>query len=289
MCVKADLLPVFTLDGYDTKQIGCFVTPISRTIKQFGQMSEAHLQDYYSIIVCCNGQIDVQLDAVSIAIKPSMVLCVGPGSVMRLELSTQATGWMIQFSSDFFNFKSFENQLGSYSCFQKNSYCLQSLSTAEMEQWQFHLQQMQQEYQEKGTKSIVVLKAYLNILLETLQRKTVKPQLSKKRTEKDRKIEVFEQLVNEQFATLKLPSEYAAAMFVSVNYLNRICQETRNLSSGAIIRNRIVLEAERLLLHTGNTVSEIAAALGFDSLSYFVTFFKKHKGLSPEQFRKRNT
>src|SRR5690606_8020737 len=105
MNLKAVQLPVFTLEEFDTRHIGCFVTPISRTVKQVVHMAEAHLQDYYSIIVCNNGQIEAHLDNVLLAVKTNMVLCIGPGSVMRFELSAQATGWMIQFSSDFFNTK----------------------------------------------------------------------------------------------------------------------------------------------------------------------------------------
>lgn len=289
MCEKAAFLPVFTLEGFDTKNTGCFVTPISRTIKHFEQMSYAHLQDYYSIVFCCNGQIDVLLENVTVNVQSNMVLCMGPGSVMRIELSVQAIGWMIQFSSDYINACLQKLPIESSVCFQKNKYCLQTLFASEMEHWQLHLQMMQQEYQTKENVGKVVLQSYLNILLESLKRKSISLQHVKKQTEKDRKIEVFETLVEARFKELKLPSEFAAAMFVSVNYLNRICQETRRQSSGEIIRQRIVLEAERLLMYTNQTVSEIAAVLGFESLSYFVTFFKRHKDYSPEQYRKQKT
>ncbi|WP_394803591.1 helix-turn-helix domain-containing protein [Niabella hibiscisoli] len=33
-------------------------------------------------------------------------------------------------------------------------------------------------------------------------------------------------------------------------------------------------------------MGEIAGQLGFESLSYFVTFFKKNAGVTPETFRR---
>ena len=52
-----------------------------------------------------------------------------------------------------------------------------------------------------------------------------------------------------------------------------------------MIRERILLEAKRLLVHSPQTVAEIAYQLNFEDTSYFGRFFKKHTGTTPEQFR----
>lgn len=289
MCIKAAVLPAFTLAGFDTKNIGMTVSPIGRTADTLHELEGAHRQLYYSILLCSNGTIDVTVDQLHIALNANNAICIGPGSVSSMSLSAQATGWMVQFSPDFILLPFAEKFDKAYSCFAQNSYCLHTLSKQEAINWQFYFHQMQREYQDNGHKGINVLRSYLSILLEMINRDVSEIKKIRKTTEKDRKLNVFEQLVEEKFSSQKLPSQYAAEMFVSVNYLNRICQETKGTSSGEIIRQRIALEAERLLNHTGKTVSEIAHELGFERLSYFVTFFKKHKGLSPEQYRKQNT
>ncbi|OJV53497.1 MAG: hypothetical protein BGO31_01110 [Bacteroidetes bacterium 43-16] len=289
MCIKAAVLPAFTLDDFDTKNIGMTVSPLGRTVKQLSGIEAAHRQLYYSIILCSKGTISISVDQLQIELQAGNALCIGSGSVSSMSLSAQASGWLIQFSPDFILLPFFEKLDRAYSCFAQNSYCLHTLSKQEMVNWQFYCHQMQREYLDNGSMAVSVLRSYLNILLEMINRNTDQARSIRKVTEKDRKLNVFEQLVEEKFSSQKLPSQYAAEMFVSVNYLNRICQETKGQSSGEIIRKRISLEAERLLCHTGKTVSEIAHELGFESLSYFVTFFKKQKGLSPEQYRKQNT
>jgi YesN/AraC family two-component response regulator len=53
-----------------------------------------------------------------------------------------------------------------------------------------------------------------------------------------------------------------------------------------LINEQIVLEAKRYLLATTNQVKEIADQLGYEDPSYFIRFFKKHTGHSPDTFRR---
>jgi len=59
-----------------------------------------------------------------------------------------------------------------------------------------------------------------------------------------------------------------------------------NESAGQLIRDRIILEAKRLLVNADINISEIAYRLNFKDNSYFTKFFKKSVGLTPEEFRK---
>jgi len=52
------------------------------------------------------------------------------------------------------------------------------------------------------------------------------------------------------------------------------------------INERLLKEAQSLLLHTGWSVADIANSLGFEYASYFNNFFKKHAGITPLAFRK---
>jgi AraC-like DNA-binding protein len=99
-------------------------------------------------------------------------------------------------------------------------------------------------------------------------------------------VQEFEQLIDKYFETKKLPSAYAELMHLSPNYLNKICKEETGQTASDLIRKRITIEAQRLLHYTNYSVKEIADKLGFDNYSYFVTFFKKQTGTTPEQFRK---
>jgi len=53
----------------------------------------------------------------------------------------------------------------------------------------------------------------------------------------------------------------------------------------AVVQERIILEAKRLLMYTDKSAKEIAYDLGYDDAAYFSNFFKKQSGLSPSDFR----
>ena len=73
---------------------------------------------------------------------------------------------------------------------------------------------------------------------------------------------------------------------VTPNYLNSVCKSISGKTAGEIIRNRIVLEAKRLLVNSQFTISQIAFELNFEDNSYFTKFFKSNAGISPLDFRK---
>lgn len=83
-----------------------------------------------------------------------------------------------------------------------------------------------------------------------------------------------------------MPKEYAALLYITPNHLNALCKDVLGLSAGEIIRNRVVLEAKRLLVNPGFSVGDVARELHFADVSYFVKFFKKYTDATPEVFRK---
>jgi AraC-like DNA-binding protein len=88
----------------------------------------------------------------------------------------------------------------------------------------------------------------------------------------------FQKLVDQHFRTLKLPKEYAGLLHVAPNHLNALCQEVIGKTAGDLIRDRILLEAKRLLTNADMTIGEIAYDLNFGDSSYFSRFFKKYEG-----------
>jgi len=66
------------------------------------------------------------------------------------------------------------------------------------------------------------------------------------------------------------------------------CQDLLGRSAGEVIRDRVLLEAKRLLTNAGMTATEIAYELNFQDNSYFNRFFKKYEGVTPDEFRRAN-
>src|SRR5690606_27633371 len=96
----------------------------------------------------------------------------------------------------------------------------------------------------------------------------------------------FQKLIEKHYRELRLPKDYADLLFVTPNHLNALCKSVTGMQAGELIRNRILLEAKRLLVNQDLSIAEISNELNFNDNSYFTRFFKKQIGLTPEEFRR---
>ncbi|MCP9750787.1 helix-turn-helix domain-containing protein [Ferruginibacter sp. HRS2-29] len=97
----------------------------------------------------------------------------------------------------------------------------------------------------------------------------------------------FQQLVEVHYKEKKLTKDYADMLHITPNHLNALCKRNSGIPAGEVIRERILLEAKRLLINAQMTIAEIALELNFADNSYFSRFFKKYAGVTPQTFRKQ--
>lgn len=72
---------------------------------------------------------------------------------------------------------------------------------------------------------------------------------------------------------------------MSYSYFSRYFKSAIGKSFTAYLNYVRLTEAEKLLLSTDKTVTEIAMETGFSSASYFISQFRQQKKVSPRQFR----
>jgi AraC-like DNA-binding protein len=61
----------------------------------------------------------------------------------------------------------------------------------------------------------------------------------------------------------KLTKDYAFMLYVTPNHLNSLSKDVTGKSAGELIRDRVLLEAKRLLVNAKLTIAGIAIELGF--------------------------
>jgi len=98
----------------------------------------------------------------------------------------------------------------------------------------------------------------------------------------------FNEILERNYTTVKQPSAYAQKLNISAPYLNECVKNTTGYSVSHHIQQRIILEAKRLLYHSGKSVKEIATELGFDDYPYFSRLFTKVTGMTALAFRNKN-
>ncbi|ACU63096.1 helix-turn-helix domain-containing protein [Chitinophaga pinensis] len=79
---------------------------------------------------------------------------------------------------------------------------------------------------------------------------------------------------------------YANQLGISPKRLNQVLKEVLNQTGIQLLHDRLILEAKRQIIHSENSIKEVAWLLGFRDRPYFSRFFKVHTGQTPEAFQK---
>ncbi|MBD2867652.1 AraC family transcriptional regulator [Paenibacillus arenilitoris] len=79
----------------------------------------------------------------------------------------------------------------------------------------------------------------------------------------------------------------AERFFISPYYLSRMFKEMSGFTFSDYIVLTRVKEAQRLLRETDLSITDVAAAVGFDNFSHFGKTFKKITHVSPREYRKQ--
>ncbi|HEX8330528.1 MAG TPA: helix-turn-helix domain-containing protein [Hymenobacter sp.] len=97
--------------------------------------------------------------------------------------------------------------------------------------------------------------------------------------------QAFLKRVKEARRPQKTIAAYAAELRITPVHLNRVCQAVAQKTAVRVVQSYFVAEAQKYLVHTSFTISEVAYALNFEDPAYFSRLFRQHSGLSPKQFR----
>jgi AraC family transcriptional regulator, transcriptional activator of pobA len=105
----------------------------------------------------------------------------------------------------------------------------------------------------------------------------------------DHKLDIIRQynlLVESHYKNQHQVQFYASELHKSPKTLANLFALYNNKSPLAIIQERIIMQAKRLLIYTDKSAKEIAYELGFEDAAYFSNFFKKHTAHPPMDFRR---
>jgi AraC family transcriptional activator of pobA len=96
----------------------------------------------------------------------------------------------------------------------------------------------------------------------------------------------FRALVETRYLEHWPAQRFAQELGLSETGLNRVCRRLTGTTAFELIQQRVALEARRKLVYSANSVSSIAAELGFKDSAYFCRFFRRRSGASPQVFRR---
>ena len=104
----------------------------------------------------------------------------------------------------------------------------------------------------------------------------------------DRIFRRFMLLLAEDTTATRSVKSYADELCVSPKYLTSVCRKHSDHTASDLIATAVISRIKQLLLYSDLSIKEVAAEMGFDNLSFFGKYVKKHLGLSPNHYRKAN-
>jgi transcriptional regulator GlxA family with amidase domain len=103
----------------------------------------------------------------------------------------------------------------------------------------------------------------------------------------DRRIELVITEIESDVTRAWETAELAALVNLSASRFRHLFKEETGVSVGAYLRERRLERAELLLRTTFLSIKEVMTEAGVNSMSHFVSYFKKRYGVSPSGYRKQ--
>lgn len=245
-----------------------------------------HRHSFWHLVYFTKGAGTHTIDFETFKVVPGQIYFMAPGQVHSWHFEGKVDGYIVNFPGQlmhsFFREGLYMEQFPFFSGFANDCVILLDSARSEVERL---LKQIVDEAARNAAMSTeMICIALLSIFIRVMREMPVKEQ---KHIERHDQMLVysFRRLVEQHYAQKHLPKEYATMLYITPNHLNAVCQGVLGKPAGEIIRDRILLEAKRLLAGHEIGVSEIAWQLNFSDNSYFTKFFKKYTGATPEYFR----
>lgn len=252
---------------------------ISRFKEQIKKTKPHKHDEYYELIFLNDGEGFHCIESEKYMVSTPEFYFLKPGQLHFWQFTSIPKGFVIILKSNEFNPVN-ENLL--IDLLRK----LTDLTRLEIQQdkYPIHiLEEILYEYQLNTQYSKEIIHGLLKALFgKLLQIRAEKPNNTK---QPQSVYERFKQLLVKECPRLHKVNEFADLLNTTPQNLNILCRKQIGKSASEIITNQILLEAKRYILHTDNTINEIAEILSFSDTSNFIKFFKRHENITPIQFR----
>jgi AraC family transcriptional regulator, transcriptional activator of pobA len=247
-------------------------------------IQELHRHDFFFILALQDGTGHHEIDFELYQVTGNSVFCMRPGQVHQLTLHRDCTGYLMAFNAGFYRPED-KLSLQKLRRATYRNHC--QLQKNRFEKLYTILKNIFQEYTYKEDDYQGVIKASLDIFFIEFVRQSqnTDQQATHINSYRQERLEEFFELLQANITTLKQVSQYTELMNLSLYQLNEITKTTMAKTASDLINEHIILEAKRYLLATFNQIKIISEQLGYDDVSYFIRFFKKHTGYSPDVFR----
>lgn len=266
--------------------IGIVLRRISSIGDGNAQITYAHQDDYYIFGILESGSGYGVIDLIEHHITSGDIFIVQPGQVHRFIDSENAEGWLL--FADSKHVGNIEKCIFDRFSLFASSFKIDATRESELTQIAAILAgRMSGNLDDKLSRITAtrLTETFISIIAEAIQSINMQHLRFSQRH-----IEIvlsLRHLLAERLATSRQPSYYASHLNISTVYLNEVVKTVTGMNSTIFIKNEVVLQAKRMLVHSHLSIKEISIRLGFDDSAYFSRMFTSSTGISPTSFRQK--
>jgi AraC family transcriptional activator of pobA len=247
-----------------------------------------HKHSFYHLVLFTKGGGKHAIDFKTFPVEPRQIYFMIPGQVHSWDFEGEVDGYVIHFSTDFFqSFLLVNDYISQFPFFSGNlDEAVINIQPDLYQKIKALFEDIIAESENPGRLGNDLIRSLLMQVFILLARTSADSNQKQASPYNYTLLKSFEKLVEQNYASMKLPKQYAGLLYITPNHLNAVCNDILGIPAGELIRNRVLLEAKRLLINRDMSVAETADELNFSDNSYFTKFFKKYTSLTPEEFRK---
>jgi len=272
------------------KEDDILVSRLSDYLRENANMHFPHKHSFYHSVFFTAGRGSHSIDFDRFDIQTNQIYFMIPGQVHTWEFEGEMEGYVVNFSTAFFqSFLLRPDYIETFSFFAGNaSGSVLNLSDEKAISVQAAFEELVEQAHAAHVHRWDMIRILLLKICISIEQNNNEAHTHDVTNYNYALLKNFQKLIEKNYKKLKLPMEYAELLYITPNHLNALCKDQVGIAAGELIRNRIILEAKRMLINKQVSISEIAYELNFKDNSYFSKFFKKQAGISPEEFRKKS-
>ncbi|MGD9555436.1 MAG: helix-turn-helix domain-containing protein [Mangrovibacterium sp.] len=254
---------------------------ISRFKEQIKKTKPHKHDDYFELIYLSEGEGFHRIESRNFKVSPPEFYFLKPGQLHYWQFTSIPKGFVVLFKAGFFDDLKETAIIGLYRKLSTHF----RIQVPDQRFPEIILNEIMDEYSGNSAHSQHVIHGLLRALFARILQwaETQSPINDRLPSLFDN----FQDLLEKETPCLHKVHEFARLLHTTPQNLNAVCRKRSGKTAGTHITEQLLLEARRYILHTENTISEIAYILSFDDPSNFVKFFKRHETLTPIQFRKK--
>lgn len=234
----------------------------------------------------------ITVDFKQYATDSSSIFFINSNQHFSIEKVGEESGLMIYYNRDFYCVQIHDSEVACDGILFNNlsNIPVIGLSPTDKIMITYIFKAIEEEFKVVKAQREEMLRVYLKQIIILSTRLWSKQHLDKVHDATDNDTAFFRQfslLVENHYREKHTVSDYAKLMGIAPKTLTHKLRKMNMAQPNEVIKDRIILEAKRLLIYTEMSAKQIAYALGYEDPAYFNRLFSSKVGDNTSNFRKK--